>query len=283
MLLTGKEVAQAINEKIISNIDGLYQKGIAPTLAIVRVGESESDIAYEKGAMKKANMLGIKVENFIGKIDISQEDLIDVINALNDNEEIHGILLLRPLPKNLDDNIVRNSICAEKDIDGISDLSMAGVFTDTSTGYPPCTATAAVEILKYYNIQMSGKKVVVIGRSLVIGKPVAMMLLKENATVTICHSKTSKDQLEFLCKDADIIVTAAGKSGTVTKAHVNGEQYLIDVGINFTADGKMVGDANFHAISEDVRGITPVPGGVGSVTTSILMKHVVDAAIKAYL
>ncbi|MDD4376768.1 MAG: bifunctional 5,10-methylenetetrahydrofolate dehydrogenase/5,10-methenyltetrahydrofolate cyclohydrolase [Eubacteriales bacterium] len=277
MLLKGKEVADKINEEILTRIERIYEEGIVPTLAIIRVGNNPSDIAYENGAIKKANMLGIKVEKFIGQEDILEEDLIEIVKALNKDNDIHGILVLRPLPKHIDDDKIRNTIAPEKDIDGISDLSMAGVFTNTNLGFPPCTAEAAVSILKHYNIDLAGKKVVVIGRSLVIGKPVAMMLLNENSTVTICHSRTPLQQVEKLCREADIIVTAVGKIGTVTSSHVNGHQIIVDVGINFDENGKMVGDANAVELEDHVKGITPVPGGVGSVTTSILMSHVIKA------
>ncbi|HKM28251.1 MAG TPA: bifunctional 5,10-methylenetetrahydrofolate dehydrogenase/5,10-methenyltetrahydrofolate cyclohydrolase [Anaerovoracaceae bacterium] len=280
MLLKGKEVADKINEKTIKDVEALHLQGVAPTLAIVRVGENDSDIAYEKGAEKKANLLGIKVEKYIlrDNDETEEEDLVDVIKAINDNKDIHGVLLFRPLPKRFNDDTVRNTLAPEKDIDGITDLSMSGVFTDKTLGYPPCTAAAAMEILRHYGIEMSGKKAVIIGRSLVIGKPVAMMLLKENATITICNSKTPADELEKLCKDADIIIAATGRMHTVTDKHITDKQVVIDVGINFDEEGKMCGDADFADIEDKVRGITPVPGGVGSVTTSILMQHVVEAA-----
>lgn len=280
MLLKGKEVADKINEKITKDVEALYAQGIVPTLAIVRVGENDSDIAYEKGAEKKANLLGIKVEKYIlrDNDETEEEDLVDVIKAINENKDIHGVLLFRPLPKRFNDDTVRNTLAPAKDIDGITDLSMSGVFTDKNLGFPPCTAAAAMEILRHYNIEMSGKKAVIIGRSLVIGKPVAMMLLAENATITICNSKTPADELERLCKDADIIIAATGRMHTVTDKHITDKQVVIDVGINFDEEGKMCGDADFADIEGKVRGITPVPGGVGSVTTSILMQHVVEAA-----
>lgn len=276
-ILSGKKVAIDINDKLINKIEKLYGAGIAPTLAIVRVGENPGDIAYEKSAMKKANSLGIKVENFIANKEITEEDLIDIIKAINNNKEIHGVLLLRPLPKHIDDDLARNTLISGKDLDGISDLSMAGIFTDKKLGFSPCTAAACLEILKFYNVQLKGKKVVVIGRSLVIGKPVAMLLLKEHATVTICHSRTSEEDLINICKSSDIIIVATGKRNTITARHITEKQIVIDVGINFDEDGKICGDADFESIKDTVKALTPVPGGVGSVTTSILMKHLIEA------
>lgn len=279
-LLKGKEVAEAIDNYILGQTDALYNRGIVPTLAIVRVGENPSDMAYETGAVKKAKKLGLQAEKYICSSDIIQEDLISVIESINNNSAIHGILLLQPLPNHIDANAIRNSLSIEKDLDCISDDSLARLFTNDSGEYPPCTAESCIEILKYHNIPIEGKKIVVIGRSMVIGKPVAMMLLKCNATVTICHSKTSHEDLIKYCKDADVIISATGHENTLTEEMVRSNQAIIDVGISFTNDGKMIGDVDFEGVKNVVKHITPVPGGVGSVTTSILMKHLVIAASK---
>lgn len=280
MLLKGKPVIDEIDKDISDNIEKLYEANIVPTLAIFRIGENSSDIAYENNAIKKAEKLGIKVEKYTCQEDIEECDVIDIVNIINDNDEIHGVLMLRPFPKHIDDEKVRNALSTSKDIDGITDESLAGVFTDKSNGYPPCTAEAALKVLKFYDKELLGKKVVVIGRSLVIGKPVAMMLMKNNATVTICHSKTdSKDLIQY-CKEADIIVSAAGKIDTITETSLKSGQTIIDVGINFNDAGKMVGDISFTDEITEIIDITPVPGGVGGVTTSILMKHVFDSAMK---
>ena len=277
-LLKGKPVADLICEKVQAEAEELLEKGIYPTLGILRVGHNESDIAYETSAEKKAKSLGMNVEKYIMEVNSTESDVLDVLEVMNNDNNIHGILMFRPLPKGIDENHVINRINPAKDIDGISFESVGGLFTGEKNGFPPCTAEAAVAILDHYGIEVAGKKVVVIGRSLVIGKPVAMMLLDRNATVTICHSKTKLEDLKALCKEADIIITAAGKIGTVTEEHVNGKQVIVDVGINFNEDGKMCGDADFEALEGKVEAITPVPGGVGSVTTALLLYHTIEAA-----
>ena len=277
-LLKGKPVADLICEKVQTEAEELLEKGIYPTLGILRVGHNESDIAYETSAEKKAKSLGMNVEKYIMEVNSTESDVLDVLEVMNNDNNIHGILMFRPLPKGIDENHVINRINPAKDIDGISFESVGGLFTGEKNGFPPCTAEAAVAILDHYGIEVAGKKVVVIGRSLVIGKPVAMMLLDRNATVTICHSKTKPEDLKALCKEADIIITAAGKIGTVTEEHVNGKQVIVDVGINFNEDGKMCGDADFEALEGKVEAITPVPGGVGSVTTALLLYHTIEAA-----
>ena len=277
-LLKGKPVADLICEKVQTEAEELLEKGIYPTLGILRVGHNESDIAYETSAEKKAKSLGMNVEKYIMEVNSTESDVLDVLEVMNNDNNIHGILMFRPLPKGIDENHVINRINPAKDIDGISFESVGGLFTGEKNGFPPCTAEAAIAILDHYGIEVAGKKVVVIGRSLVIGKPVAMMLLDRNATVTICHSKTKPEDLKTLCKEADIIITAAGKIGTVTEEHVNGKQVIVDVGINFNEDGKMCGDADFEALEGKVEAITPVPGGVGSVTTALLLYHTIEAA-----
>ena len=277
-LLKGKPVADLICEKVQAEAEELLYKGVYPTLGILRVGHNESDIAYETSAEKKAKSLGMNVEKYIMEANSTESDVLDVLEVMNEDNNIHGILMFRPLPKGIDEEHVINRINPAKDIDGISFESVGGLFTGAKNGFPPCTAEAAVAILDHYGIEVAGKKVVVIGRSLVIGKPVAMMLLDRNATVTICHSKTKPEDLKALCKDADIIITAAGKIGTVTEEHVSGKQVIIDVGINFDENGKMCGDADFNALEGKVEAITPVPGGVGSVTTALLLYHTIEAA-----
>lgn len=279
-LLKGKAVADRINEEILERTPALYEKGIVPTLAIVRVGENPSDIAYENGAVKKAKSLGLQPEKYICPADITEEDLIQVIQSINEDEKIHGVLLLQPLPKGIDAAKVRNTLAPEKDLDCISDDALGRMFTGRE-GYGPCTAESCIEILKYYNIPIKGKKAVVIGRSMVIGKPAALMLLQENATVTICHTKTAPEDLKAICRDADIIIAAAGKIGAVTADMAREGQTIVDVGINFDEEGKMTGDVDFEPVSQvlgEDGAITPVPGGVGSVTTSLLMRHLVQAA-----
>ncbi len=278
-LLKGAEVVSALNETIQADVTALLLRGVTPTLAILRVGDKPDDLAYERGAMKRAETVGVAVRQIALPQTVSQEELLAEIEKINSDESIHGCLMLRPLPKHIDDLRAREALLPEKDIDGITEGSLAGVFTGTKRGFPPCTAQACMEILRHYQIDLAGKNAVVIGRSLVIGKPVAMMLLGQNATVTICHTKT-KD-MPALTKRADILIVAAGKPGVVGAEYVSAGQIVLDVGINFNAEGKMTGDADFAAVEPIVGAITPVPGGVGTVTTSVLMAHVVEAAKRA--
>lgn len=275
-LLKGAEVVSALNDKIKSDVASLALRGTTPMLAILRVGEKPDDLAYERGAMKRAETVGVNVRQIALPETVSQEELLAEIAKINTDASVHGCLMLRPLPKHLDDQRAREALLPEKDIDGITDGSLAGVFTGTKRGFPPCTAQACMEILNYYGIDPAGKSAVVIGRSLVIGKPVAMMLLQKHATVTICHTRTV--DMPSVTKRAEILIVAAGRAGVVGAEYVAEGQIVLDVGINFSAEGKMVGDADFSAVEPVVGAITPVPGGVGTVTTSVLMAHVVEAA-----
>ena len=275
-LLKGAEVVSALNETIKTDVAALASRGITPTLAILRVGEKPDDLAYERGATKRAETVGVAVRQIVLPEKVTQEELIAEIERINADDTIHGCLMLRPLPKHIDDLRAREALLPEKDIDGITEGSLAGVFAGIKRGFPPCTAQACLEILKHYGIDPAGKRAVVIGRSLVIGKPVAMMLLGQNATVTICHTRT-KDMLAET-KRAEILVVAAGRAGVIGAEYVSEGQVVLDVGINFDASGKMTGDVDFAAVEPIVGAITPVPGGVGTVTTSVLMAHVVEAA-----
>jgi len=274
--LLSKEVNAALNERIIADADALKAKGIVPTLGIVRVGEREDDLSYERGATKRCETLGVACEKFLLPEDVSQEELMATIEKVNNDDAIHGVLIFRPLPKHLDEEAVVKALAPEKDVDGITDGSMVGVFTGTEQGFPPCTAQACMEILDHYNIDCTGKKAVVIGRSLVIGKPAAMMLVKKNATVTICHTRTV--DMPSVVKEAEIVIVAAGRAGVVDDSYLSAGQTVIDVGINFTDEGKLCGDVDFAKAEPIVKAITPVPGGVGGVTTSVLVGHVVEAA-----
>lgn len=276
--LLGKEVTAALNEKIKAKAEALKEKGIVPTLGIVRVGENGSDISYEKGATKRCETLGVAYEKFLLPEDVSQEELLAVIDKLNRDDRIHGVLLFRPLPKHLDQSVIENALDPAKDVDCMTDGSMSGVFTGKQIGFPPCTPQACMEILDHYGIDCTGKKAVVVGRSLVVGKPAAMMLLKKNATVTVCHTRT-KD-MPSVVREADIVIVAAGRAGIVDDTYLRAGQTVIDVGINVNAEGKLCGDVDFAKAEPVVDAITPVPGGVGSVTTSVLVGHVVEAAAR---
>ena len=266
-LLLGKEVNASINEEIKAKVETLKAQNITPTLGIIRIGEREDDIAYERGATKRCETLGVAYEKFLLPADAEEEEVLKTIDQVNKSEKIHGVLLFRPLPKHLNEEKIVNALAVEKDVDGITDLSMAGVFMGKDMGYA----------LDHYGIDCTGKKVVVIGRSLVVGKPAAMMLIKKNATVTICHTRTV--DMPSVVKEADIVVVAAGKAGVIDGSYLREGQIVIDVGINVNEEGKLCGDVNFEEAEKIVEAITPVPRGVGGVTTSILLEHVVDAAI----
>lgn len=275
--LLGKEVTKALNERIMGQVEECKSKGVDPTLCIIRVGENPSDISYEKGATKRCETLGVNCKKILLPEEVTQEEVLATIRKVNEDNTIHGVLLFRPLPKHLNQAEIENALVPEKDVDCMTDLSMSGVFTGKKIGFPPCTAQACIEILDHYGIDCTGKRAVVIGRSLVIGKPVAQMLLKKNATVTTCHTRTV--DMPSVTKEADILVVAAGKAGVVDASYVKEGQIVIDVGINVNDEGKLCGDVCFDAVEPVVDKITPVPGGVGSVTTSVLLSHVVEAAL----
>ena len=276
-ILKGAPVTEALTERSKKEVEELKAKGIEPCIAILRVGERPDDIAYEKGAVKKAEAVGIKVMKVILSGDVSQEEFDRTLTGLNENRDVHGILMFRPLPSQLDNEKARKMLAPEKDIDGMTDGSLAGVFTNTETGFPPCTAQAAMEILKYYNVPIKGAKACVIGRSLVIGRPVAMMLMHENATVVNCHTRTVDPA--SIAREADILICAASKLRSVGPEYTNPDQVIIDVGINWDEEaGKIAGDCDFNNVEPVVKAITPVPGGVGGVTSTILISHVIEAA-----
>lgn len=280
-LLLGKEVTDALNAELKNRTGALREKGIVPTLAIVRLGEDPSDLSYERGALKRADAVGVAVRQFILPREASAEEVLAVIDQINADTAIHGCLLFRPLPKHLRSRQyeICNRLNPKKDVDGMTSISNAGMFEGLALGYPPCTPAACMEILRHYGIDCEGKKVAVIGRSLVVGKPVAMMLMAQNATVTICHTKT--EDVPAICRNAHIIVSAAGVLGSLTADFVRPGQTVIDVSINWdSTKGGIAGDASFEEVSAIVDAITPVPGGVGAVTTSVLMKHVILSAEK---
>ncbi len=276
-LLKGMPVANAITEELVGRVATLKERGVTPTLAIVRVGERDDDLSYERGALKRAEKVGLGVRQFVLPADCSQADLMAVIDEVNSDSSIHGCLMFRPLPKTLDEAAACAALDPAKDVDCITEGSLFGVFANRPMGFPPCTAQAVIEILDHYGYELSGARVSVVGRSLVIGKPVSMMLQARNATVTMCHTRTR--DLAAECAKAEILVVAAGHIGTVGAGSVAPDQVVIDVGINWDeAAGKLCGDVLFDEVEPIVGAITPVPGGVGSVTTAVLAKHVVTAA-----
>lgn len=275
-LMLGKETAAEIKEDLDKEIGGLKALGVMPHLQIIKAGDKPEDRAYESGARKRFEKLEIELDVTELPEDVDEEDFEKALAAANDDPLVHGILIFRPLPRDLDEEKISRMIAPEKDVDCFGPVNIAKVMTGEADGFAPCTAEAAIEIGERNGIDFNGKNVAVIGRSMVVGRPLAMMLIQKNATVTVCHSHT-KD-LAGVCRNADVVISAAGSAGLVTADMVREGACVIDVGINVTEDGKLTGDVDFDAVEEKAEKITPVPGGVGGVTTSILARHVVIAA-----
>lgn len=275
----GAPVAQALTERLIVKANQLKVQGIVPTLAIVRVGERPEDLSYERGALKRCEKVGIRVRQFTLPEESSHGDLLAVIEQINADREIHGCLLFRPLPPQIDEAAICAALDPAKDVDGITAGSLASVFTGSGAGYPPCTAQACMEILEHYGCDLTGKRAVVVGRSLVVGKPLSMLLLGKNATVTLCHTRTA--DLAAECRRAEVLIAAAGRANMIGRDHLAPGQLVLDVGINVDENGNLVGDVDFAAADEIVGAVTPVPGGVGAVTTSVLAAHVLQAVEQA--
>ena len=274
-ILKGLPVANAINEKLIEEVKTMEKK---PHLAIIRVGERPDDMSYERGATKKMDKVGFECTSYTFPADIDNDTFQKEFDKINEDDNIDGILLLRPLPKHLDEKAVENRIDPCKDLDGISPVNLAKVYAGDESGFAPCTAEAVIEMLYFAGINLTGKRVTVVGRSLVIGKPVAMMLMKKNATVTVCHTRTV--DMAGTCRNAEVVVAAAGVAKMIDKSFISKDAVVIDVGINVDEEGNLCGDVNFDEVSQLASVITPVPGGVGSVTTSVLAKHLMKAAKK---
>ena len=274
-LIKGAPVSAKIKEEVGAMLEKI--NGPAPKLAIVRVGENPDDMSYERGAVKKMDAFGLRSQCYTFPADITDEDFKKEFTAINADTDVSGILLLRPLPKQICEKDIEAMIDPKKDLDGISPVNIAKVFSGDSTGFAPCTAEAVIEMLDYAGIDIKGKRVTVVGRSLVIGKPVSMLLMKRNATVTVCHTKTV--DMAGTCKNAEILVAAAGSARMIKNEYVADGAVVIDVGINVDDEGNLCGDVDFDAISDIAAAATPVPGGVGSVTTSVLAKHLVKAAM----
>lgn len=273
-LLKGVQVANAITEKLQTELKDW--EGALPHLAIVRVGERPDDMAYERNALKRMEKVGFRATSFTFSSDITDEVFQKEFDKINENADIDGILLLRPLPKHLNEKAIEQRIDPRKDIDGISPMNLAKVFAGDNTGYAPCTAEAVLAMLDFAGIDLTGKRVAVIGRSLVIGKPVSMLLMKKNATVTVCHTKTV--DMPSVCKNAEIVVAAAGQAKMVDDTYIGQDAVVIDVGINVDEEGNLCGDVDLQKVEKLASIGTPVPGGVGSVTTSVLAEHTLRAA-----
>lgn len=274
-LLKGNELAKEIKLKISKDIDELDKIGKNPRLGIIRLGNDSSDISYEKSIIKNCDALGISTIVNELVISIQTDDLIEAIEKMNKDNSISGIIVFRPLPKHIDEERIRMAISPLKDVDCMHPLNLEKIFEGDDTGFAPCTPKAAMEILLFNDIPLEGKNVVVINRSMVVGKPLAMMLLKENATVTICHSRTQN--LKDITKNADIVLTALGKAKFLNDEYFNVNSIVLDIGVSLDDKNRISGDVDMEKVTNKIGMITPVPGGVGSVTTSILLKQVVYA------
>ena len=273
----GAPVSASLTDELITRANTLKSRGVVPCLAILRVGERADDLAYERGALKRCEKVGVEARQFTLPADTTQETLMAAISEINSNDKIHGCLMFRPLPKSLDEKAACAALDPKKDIDGITIGSLARIYAGTGEGYAPCTAQSCMELLNHYGVEVSGKRVAVIGRSLVIGRPVAMLLLAANGTVTLCHSRTRN--MPDIVREADIVVVAVGKAESIGAEYFHTGQIVLDVGINWSeAKQKLVGDVDYDHVEPIVDAITPVPAGVGSVTTAVLCKHVIEAA-----
>lgn len=271
--LRGKKVSDGIKEYVTKELETL---SFVPKLAIVRVGENPDDMSYERGATKKLKSFGLDVASYVFPQDISDEAFKKAFKDINEDDEVTGILLLRPLPRTINEKDIENMIDPKKDLDGISPINIAKVFAGDTTGFSPCTAEAVIEVLKAYDIELTGKRVTVVGRSMVVGKPVSMLLLKENATVTMTHTRTV--DLKKTCSDAEIVIAAAGRAKMLNSDYCGQDAVMIDVGINVDENGKLCGDVDYATLDGKASAATPVPGGVGTVTTAVLAKHLIQAA-----
>ena len=271
--LRGKKVSDGIKEYVSKELETL---SFVPKLAIVRVGENPDDMSYERGATKKLKSFGLDVASYVFPQDISDEEFKKAFRDINEDDEVTGILLLRPLPRTINEKDIENMIDPKKDLDGISPINIAKVFAGDTTGFCPCTAEAVIEVLKAYDIELTGKRVTVVGRSMVVGKPVSMLLLKENATVTMTHTRTV--DLKKTCSDAEIVIAAAGRAKMLNSDYCGQDAVMIDVGINVDENGKLCGDVDYATLDGKASAATPVPGGVGTVTTAVLAKHLIQAA-----
>lgn len=273
-ILYGAPVADALTEKYAAAAKALAEAGIRPSLVAIRAGEAQEDLAYQRSIAKRCDAMGVSFSTLEFPQNVPKDVLTSRIKDLNEDPAVHGVMIFRPLPRELDE-AARAALAPDKDVDGITDSSLAGLLTGAG-GFAPCTAAACMAILDYYQIPVSGKRAAVVGRSLVVGRPAALLLCARDATVTICHTKTAK--LQKILRESDIIVAAAGRAGLISKDCLAKSQTIIDVGMNFS-EGRFVGDADFQAAPDTVYAITPVPGGVGAVTSALLAANVVKAAM----
>lgn len=275
IIIDGKELAKKIRSELKNEVVELKNKGINPKLAVIMVGDDKASKVYVKNKSKACEECGINYEEFLMDKDIDMEELLETIDKLNKRDDIHGILLQSPIPSNLDINQAFNKINHKKDVDGFNPINV-GKLSIGEDCFVSCTPAGVIKMLEEYNIEIEGKNVVIIGRSNIVGKPLIQCILRKNGTVTMCHSRTKN--IKQITKNADILIAALGKPKFVTQDMIKDGAVIIDVGINRTEDGKLVGDVDFENIKNNASYITPVPGGVGPMTIAMLMTNVVKAA-----
>jgi len=279
--LAGAPVAEALCRQIELGTRRLSEQGVVPMVSIVRVGERPADLSYERGFTKRAQSLGIQVSRFLLPENVTEEELIRTLRMINEDDHIHGCLLFRPLPEHLNTPAVLAALRPEKDIDSMTGASMGGLMVRGVGGFPPCTAAACMELLHYYKVELKGRHVVMVGSGVTVGMPTAILLLNEGATVSVCNIFTDPERMKQLCRSADVIISAAGKAGLITKDHVSPGQTVVDIGLSLGSDGKLHGDVDFAAVEPIVAAVTPVLGGVGAVTSTVLAAHTMQAALRS--
>ncbi len=278
-VLSGIPAAKALEKETADLVTGLWEKGHKTVLGLLRVGERGDDVVYEHRIRSGCTRVGIAIDSRVLPLTSDTETVLAEIERMNEDPKIDGIMMFCPLPKHLDEHRIRNAVLPEKDVDALTDVSLSSVFLSGGRGFSPCTAQAVMELLRYYDIPVAGKNVLVMGRSYVIGRPVAMLLLKADATVTISHTKS--ENVPELAKKADILVTAVGHARCVDKRYFHPGLVVIDVGTNWSAsEQKLLGDINEDEAEPLVEAYSPVPGGVGNITSAVLLHHVAEAAMK---
>lgn len=278
-ILTSNDLAVKLEEDIISRVDKLREKKEVPKLAIVRVGENPNDISYEKSLIKKGEKYKIDIKQVLLDESITTEELKSEIEKLNEDDSVTGMIIFRPLPKHIDDEVIQQTVCWKKDVDCMTPTNLAKIFQGDFSSFQPATPYASMKILEYYGIDLEGKSVAIVNRSMVLGKPMAMMVLGKNGTPTICHSRTKN--LKKVLKEADVVVTATGRAKSLTRDFLTEDSIVIDVGVSMGEDGKLSGDADFEDLKDYVKGISPRLGGVGKITSTLLMDQIVQAKEKS--
>ncbi|MCK1976851.1 bifunctional 5,10-methylenetetrahydrofolate dehydrogenase/5,10-methenyltetrahydrofolate cyclohydrolase [Jeotgalicoccus huakuii] len=275
VVMDGKKVAAHLSDEIREALEVSESHGIQPKVAFVRIGDLSDSISYENAAVKRFEKLGIQTSQFHFPEDVSTKVFLTKFREINEDYSIHGILLLQPLPKHIPMKRVAEVMNSFKDIDGMKASNLGKVLTNDPDRLEPCTPAAVMNMLDYYDIDLKGKNVTVVGASAVVGKPLSLLMMNREATVTTCNLYT--DDLVEKCKNADVIVSAAGAINLIDEPHVKEGAVVVDVGINFNDEGKMVGDVNYEAVKDKASFITPVPGGIGAITTTVLAYHLVKA------